>query len=288
MHRWIAGLAALTLSLGPIVSPAAEGTDWVLVRIVAGSAGASGIETGIAATGTADGREAALVGIGFADRWATAVDVIPVGAGPVRLTTTAAAGGVDVVVHEGSGPRAVSISAGLAYDDHLEPSASLALLVFTPGMTLEDIRIDAPAASSGSVSASLLQGTGSRAIAAADPADEGLGAGAGPGAAAFGEIHEETTSAGVVGGFVSLGFCVVCSATWAGPDGDQGSYLLVDGVAAASSEGGSTFAGPAGSWRFTWSGIAVNRAVAHTGRFPAYAAYAPVGDAWTLFRGLGL
>lgn len=287
MRRRLVGMAVLaavlaTASAGATQPPA----DWILVSVTAGPSGATDVVLEVRATARVAGDDPSLVGFGFADVSSSLVDVVPAGAGDIRLTTTRAAGGLDLSVIPGSGGRDVAISTTMIADD-LRPHDRLVVLVFVPGMTFGSLAVEQPSASTGTLSSWGLTGRGSSSVAAAGAQDGGIGVAAGPAAAGSSSAHTRDVPTGLIGGFVTSGFCVACSGSWHTPDGGGGSFRASETGAAGLTYGAPAFAGDAGRWTWTWSGVGVTRS-GTPGTAPALAAYAPVGDAWPLFRPLGV
>jgi hypothetical protein len=135
-------------------------------------------------------------------------------------------------------------------------------------------------------------GSGSRALSLTD--GTGNGASVGPiGAAAA--SRAERSSVGLVGAFDV--YCVACRGTFTGPNTSgsfvsaqlYGNYLFVF----SWQEGQNEFAGPPGRWSFRWDGATLNDPFRTTWHGPSavlaspvYAAYAPIGEPWKIFRGV--
>lgn len=69
-------------------------------------------------------------------------------------------------------------------------------------------------------------------------------------------------------------FIGACVSTWTRPDGHTESVTMTGGVNFSTATGWSQFAGPGGTWTWTYSGV---------GRDGTIASYAPVGELASLF-----
>ena len=273
MHHRLAVAATLLVALtGTMASEATSNPNWIVVAVTAGASGADELIVRISSSARISGEDPALVGFGVSDRSSSLVDVIPAGSGAVRLTSTDAAGGLDVTVIPGSGERELMVSSTLLYDV-LRPLERVTVLVFAPGMTFEDLTVDEVSATSGSLSSWTLTGDGA--------------ASAGPAAVGSNSRHHRQVQDGLVGGFVTSGYCMACSGSWRAPDGSGGSFRSTEAGVGGLTSGRPAFAGAQGAWTWTWSGLGLTYA-ASPGTVPVVAAYAPIGEAWPLFRPLGI
>jgi len=287
LHHRLAVAATLLVALtGTMASEATSNPNWIVVAVTAGASGADELIVRISSSARISGEDPALVGFGVSDRSSSLVDVIPAGSGAVRLTSTDAAGGLDVTVIPGSGERELMVSSTLLYDV-LRPLERVTVLVFAPGMTFEDLTVDEVSATSGSLSSWTLTGDGAASVSAAGPADEGIAASAGPAAVGSNSRHHRQVQDGLVGGFVTSGYCMACSGSWRAPDGSGGSFRSTEAGVGGLTSGRPAFAGAQGAWTWTWSGLGLTYA-ASPGTVPVVAAYAPIGEAWPLFRPLGI
>jgi hypothetical protein len=229
-----------------------------------------------------------VVGFGFgSDVRPADMLVIPIGGGSERVTTTRELGGVDVTLEPDEAPfDRIGFYAFWTFT--LEPNETAALLIFTAGGRIPDIvNLNVDVEQGSLTAATSRMGSGSSVLNAADPADEGLAAGAGP-AAAGRSTHREQTHAGIAGGFPGVGFCGACDIEWKGPGGRADRWTAVSSDHLVHepivSVGSSLFSGPGGGWEWTISGAGAASFAAELTRSPAYGAYAPIGADWTLFR----
>ncbi|MBI4728241.1 MAG: hypothetical protein HY775_01875 [Acidobacteria bacterium] len=276
-------IALLATALAALASPArAASTDWVLVKITAGPQGAKLAVVALSGTGTGSGAAGPVAfGNGFAGAGFSFVDVGNVGGDGLSLTTTQGAGSqsIRVTPPDGGSIRFRWILIG----QDLAPGESYSLLNFLGNATL-DFSVDY-AASGGSIEVVTSSGQGTTVMKIADPANGGVGVGAGTAAAGTVAVSH-TTGQGLVGA-VDLWSCRACAWTWNSPDGRSGTALgaaadaLVYG--AAFGYGDAQFAGPAGQWSWGFTGAALQNALANGS--PIIGAWAPIGDDWTLFSG---
>lgn len=280
------GLLACLIAAGGGSVAATEPGDWVVLQMRIGAGGATDLRASVIGLAVSSGDDPALVGFGYADDVVRSVDIVPAGAGTARIATTSDAGSLELSTVSAGGPGRLEISSTLEIHGTLRPFTTLGILVFVTGMTFETVEVAGPTTEDGSTSALLRQGSGSRAIVAAGPEAAGLGGSAGPVAVAVDSTHERVIAEGIVGAFVGTGFCLSCSASWEAPHGAGGSFRHLAAGGAGASQGSATFAGPAGAWRWTWSGVGLTRGVGVSAS-PTLAAYAPIGEAWPLFEPFG-
>jgi hypothetical protein len=181
------------------------------------------------------------------------------------VVATRSLGGVNVVLRGGAteaGNRTF-----LAEVDQVARGEQVALLMFVPGTAIEtlEVRVQSDV---GQVSVQQMAGSGAKTLTI-DTTDEGFGASV-P-LAAGGTISRSSRFAqGIAGAFADCGGCLAQASM-----GDvRGGRQDVGPV----KNGSSSFAGPAGTWQFEWTGVKHSY-----GARPVLAAYAPVGEHWARF-----
>jgi hypothetical protein len=282
-RRWTAALATVTaVTAAPIAWGADDSTppvgtwrnDHVLLAVTGGPDGAQGFSTSftveLADLGT--GPRAALLA-GGDSRIGSIGGASEGGGGPIRLSTTSAAGGVSVQMTGSLStvqPQPVTLSLTI---DALQPGETVVVVEAFANMRVSPAQTPAYQLAGGSVALDLEQGAGTVAVPVGDPTDRGVAADAGPTGAGVQE-HDFTAPSGIVGAFLH-GITQASAGTWAAPDGNTGSYANVG----SQWVGWPSFAGPQGGWQVDWAG-------SDTTPFgnPVAFVYAPVGTYWPLFR----
>jgi len=282
-RRWVAALVVATAVAAAPVAWGADGStpagdtwrsDHVLLAVTAGPDGAQGFSTSLtvqlADPGT--GPRAALLA-GGDSRVGSIGSASEGGGGPIRLSTTSAAGGISVQVTGSLStlqPQPVTVTLAA---ETLQPGETVVVVEAFANMRISPAQTPAYQLAGGSVALDLEQGTGTVAVPVGDPADGGMAADAGPTGAGVQE-HAFTTRTGIVGAFLN-GVTQVSAGTWAAPDGNTGRYADVG----SQWVGWPSFAGPQGGWQVGWAG-------SDTTPFgnPVAFVYTPVGTYWPLFR----
>ncbi len=217
------------------------------------------------------------------------------------VSVTRLAGG-SPAVSVAAGPVGQQLRLDLVWDErgtfsaqpvHFQQKASVvAVLFFVVNGVIDGVEWD-PQTPGVPFSSSLRYGTGAQALMVGKPSGGAALAAASAGAGVA--TYRRTVPTGIVGGMEWLS-CQACGGTWTRPDDSARAWVHVRNHAWAacwcsSSLGLRTeFAGPAGSWKWTWSGVS---APEHTGILdegagyylsePVAAAYAPIGNDWSLF-----
>ena len=248
--------------------------DHVLLAVTGGPDGAQGFSTSftvqLADLGT--GPRAALLAAGD-----SAVGSIggasEGGGGPIRLSTTSAAGGVSVQLAGSLStlqPQPVTLTLSIGA---LQPGQTLVVVEAFANMRISPVQTPAYQLTGGSVAMDLEQGPGTVAVPIGDPTDAGVAADAGPTGAGV-QQHDFTTRTGIVGAFLN-GITQASAGTWTAPDGSRGTYA----EAGSQWVGWPSFAGPQGAWQVGWAG-------SDTTPFgnPVAFVYTPIGTYWPLFR----
>jgi hypothetical protein len=278
----VLALTLLTVSLSTPV-PAEEATGpWYVLRLTAGSSGASRVSVPIGGTIRADGQNVLLLGIGFGSKsLGGVVDVSTLGGGPHKITTTSDLGGYVIDLRPAGGDTDVWFASGQGFFQ-LAPREQAGVIVFATAGSFDASPIGEPQVESGSVTADVSSGTGSRPLLAARPEDGGVGVGID--SLAIGNIeHREDVADGIVGGFVLHDFCRVCRGTWHEPGGFGYGWRSIGTGGDSDASGYLLFAGPPGRWAWDWTGAGQNDDCLYEAPVPAYGAYAPVGDLWKVF-----
>src|SRR5439155_13962643 len=224
--------------------------DFLLVRVVAGPAGASNVAISATGTVTQVGSGTLVAGTGggldlggYKGGTVLASDVLSTG---VTLGTGADRGGLSLSV---SSPTSLvfgfSGGVGLAAPA-MKPGDKLDFVVFFPNGELLSSNYTVTTAA-GSVETTSTQGSGSATLDVAAAGDGGSAV-AVNGIATGANAHQAIPSVGIVGTIMTN--CDACTGTWTTPDGHSGAWEV------PSSTFGSEFqfVGPAGSWNWTWTG----------------------------------
>lgn len=273
----VAACVAVAAALGiPAAGAAPASTrtnDYVLLAVTAGDQGADGLLTSIAMQVSDAGSGPRVSALGLGTSSGGAISAQEGGGGPIRLSTTSAAGGISAQL---SGP--VSTLAPQPYKasllaDHLAAGQSLSLLVAFGSMRFPTLHVPAYTVTRGSVSLRLVQGTGTVIGRIGDPNDDGIAADAGPLGAGL-QQHDFAARTGIAGAFM-MGATQLNSSSWTAPDGNTGRWVNIGSVLV----GWPTFAGPAGNWHLDWAGADVT-----PWGNPVAFVYVPVGSYWPQFR----
>ena len=278
-------LAVLGGGLGGVSAHAAS-PDWAFAKVHFPSGGQAAVE----GTAVANGAGPVVIGLGSAFGGGGFVDVFNVGNGGISFKTTDTLGSVAIQV---TPPTGGTFHVGIGVGLFSKSPADIDLLVFVANASFTTVSTHA---SGGTVQPT--SGSGTQAIYVAGPGTSGIAADASAAAAGTSTTARQVP-AGLVG--AATHECFACTIGWTSPDGTSGStteanvpfpvlpptpplpvpvpvpLFLPGGVAM----GDPAFAGPAGSWQWTWTGatVKVNPTTAVGG------AYAPIGDAWHDFRG---
>lgn len=249
--------------------------DWVLATVKAGPSGApTPIVEAEGKLVRPAGNEVAF-GVGRAGVSDSYVDVAGLGDDGFSTRTSDGLGSVSVEV------RASPASEGpFEIDWYPAPMAAneeRTLLVFAGGGVLANGRVAARSENGGSLTVTAIkQGKGSGVITPSGPGRGGTAIDADRVLAGEGEQATSVTT-GIAGG---LSFrCDRCTESWHSPDGRTGTFTHEDRLITSTGAGSFTFGGPAGAWRWKWSGI--NAEV--NGGAGVIGGWAPVGADWTRF-----
>lgn len=234
--------------------------DWFIVILTAGPDGARGVEATFSTNGRTTG-EPMVSGIAIGDGESGGGGVSSSFGPGLRVGSAGAAQArADILPPGGAGTYG---SNSWISSDLMEPGEQVAFLVFTSG-TLSRPSPIVTKSESGSVSAEMVSGTGSKAILLLDTAD-GVAAELAVAGVAV-DASYSVDSPGLFGGFTG---CVTCLGEWASPDGRHGDNQTSLGA----------FAGPAGRWTLDWNG-ATHPAIG----WATVGGYAPIGDHWKYFN----
>ncbi|MFN2613420.1 MAG: hypothetical protein ABR552_01200 [Actinomycetota bacterium] len=264
---------------GPVARADAP-PDWALLTITAGASEAHVCAKWIVTQIPSPDGSAPVFGWGFGHTgFGTEILVRTDGYGPTSISTTKSLGGVSFQVTTEGDPGS-HIDQFVLVCGNLAPGERAAGVVFGTGLTIGVAPQPVFEFGDGTFTYDVETGTGSRAVLIAQPDDDGVGASVG--SAAFGSsTPRQTADVGIVGAIDTYRTCLgMCRMGWASPDGDMRALSVVS-TPAYSSRVDGTFAGPAGEWSWWWTG-ATPGYDAHGA--PVLAAYAPIGDEWTLFR----
>src|SRR3954471_383851 len=267
-------IAAVVGSPAAGAAPASTRTnDYVLLTVTAGHHGATGLTTSIALPVSDAGSGPRVSALGLGTALGGAISAREGGGGPIRLSTTKAAGGASAQL---SGPVSTlspqPYKAGLIVDQ-LAAGQSVSLLVAFSSMRFPKLHMPAYTLDHGSVSLRLIQGTGTVIGRIGDPRDGGVAADAGPLGAGL-QQHDFAARTGIAGAFM-MGETELNTSSWTAPDGNTGRWTNIGSVLV----GWPTFAGPGGNWHLDWAG-----ADSAPWGNPVAFVYVPVGRYWPLFR----
>ena len=283
------GEAARSASAAPARRPPA--TNWVLAKAITGSAARISVDFAIEGHGTGDGP--VVIGVGLASRG---------GPNPFSYIDVARFGGGSPSVALAAGPNRQQDRLEVLHDDggtFWTPSVSIdneaktiAFLFFAVNGVIDDVTWR-PAAGSAPFRSSVRRGSGATALMVGSPSGGATlsGGSAGAGFATY----ERRVPTGIAGAMEWLS-CQACAGTWTSPDGRSRTWAHARNHAypvcwCSSGLGVKTaFAGAAGDWAWSWSGLSAPPGWIVPGRpadllgEPAAAAYAPIGRDWVLFR----
>lgn len=277
----VAGVVVATVGVPAASRASSPATDFVLVQLVAGSDGASGVNIEVTGTVAQTQSGTLVVGAGFgADLGGytggdvTAADVASTG---VTVGTSSERGGVNVAVGSPVGLVYQFSSAATLWSPPLEAGDRFDLVVFFPN---GEILSSQPTVNVGfgTVETTVTMGSGSRTLDVAAAGDGGTAVAVG-GFASGTNTHHATTSTGIVGTIIAEN-CNACTGTWAAPDGRSGSWSVPSRSPVPGMVTYYQFGGPAGDWAWTWTG---SQSQLHESSAD-YGAYAPIGPDWVLFR----
>lgn len=249
-------------------------TDWVVVKIKAGGDGAA--LPIVESSGTLQrpsGSDAAF-GVGRAGATDSYIDVSPMGDEGFATKTSDGLGSVNVEVR---GNPATETDYRLSwYPTPMAAGEERVLLVFSPGALIANGVVSARSDGGSLAVTAITQGKGSGLITASGPGGGGTAVDADRALAGTGTQTTSVPTA-IAGG---LSFrCTSCTESWRSPDSRTGTYSHDDRVVTSTGSGRFTFAGPAGAWRWDWSGVHL----APGGAAGVVGGYAPIGSDWTWF-----
>lgn len=279
----LASVVLLTAAGVPPLATADEPDiiDWVLLEIPL-AAGTRGMSLGVFMYGTSDADHIPLAqvvampgsgypsgGFGFDDAYQYC-QCAGVGAG---VSVRGASQHVSVGVERATDTYLATMGVGFA-EEWMTEEHTFYYLVIAPGVRATSFfayaRIggeDVPFAAT--------SGSGARAVRMSD-LTSGFGASVGPASTGVGSAAM-TLPQGIVGAH-TWECAGNCDASWHSPDGRAGTWTQ-GGIPFVSYSHGMSesglFAGPAGDWRWDWSGTQQGESIA---------ILAPVGDAWQDFR----
>lgn len=270
---------AATLLMNCLASKAALATNWALLIVTGGSAGADQITVDLSLSGekiSAPTVYAFAVAEPHRRPWVT---VAPTGDGQTRLSTSSGLGSMAYEVAPDQSPGgAVGVSFAIAYDK-LRAGEKLSVLVIITGSDITKIELTGPTAAQGSASASVVEGSGSRAVTMGQPEDDGMAVALGWGAVGQSISHSNPPEA-IVGGFALQQLCTgICLVSATNPTGASDGRVVAAAPSAGTATSDAPFVGPAGRWSWTWIGDTVGDPP-FTGPLgiPVFAIYAPIGD----------
>lgn len=233
--------------------------DWFLVILTAGPSGATDFEARYSTSGRLTG-EPMVFGGAISDG-ESAGGGVSGSFGPGLRVGLAGAASLTIDILPAGGAGTIR-SSHTTFGDEMKPGERIFSLSFVSG-TLRRASTVAVKAASGSIATEVISGRGSKAILLLDTKDGVAAEGAVAGAALSASYPVD--SPGLVGGFSS---CLACVAEWSSPDGRSG----------LNQRGSWAFAGPAGRWQLSWSGVSnPDPALATVG------GYAPIGEYWKYF-----
>lgn len=281
---WIAvALLALVAGVLPGAAAGAEApADTLILTLRAGPEGAEEVRVGATYTVHRDWSEPGATGIGTGSPDGGRVTVFPGDGGTFRVTTTQGLQGeAAVTVDDGPDPNDhpyTSDESSFSVRLHrLEPGAERAYMVFETGTEMSDIDIHGPVTDSGSVELVDVEARlGADTLRQADPNNDGTAVGAGPAAAGTSSFTRGPAE-GIAGGITPFQGCLPCLLTITEPDGTTQRYVQ----AGLHSFGERSFAGPSGTWGFSWTGAGGSPFLALE---PTFGAYTTVGELWPYFE----
>lgn len=283
-HGWIAvallALVAGILSGGP--AGAETPVDTLILTLRAGPEGAEDVRVGATYTMHRDWSEPGATGIGTGSPDGGSVNIFPSDGGTFRVATTRGLQGEALVTIDDRPDRddVPFTSNGSSFSvrlHRLEPDAERAYMVFHTGTEMSDIDIEGPVTGSGSVELTDVEARfGADTLRQADPENDGTAIGVGPAAAGASSFTREPAE-GIVGGVTPFQGCLPCLVTITKPDGTTQDYFQ----AGLHGFGERSFAGPAGTWGFAWTGAGGSPFLALE---PAFGAYTTVGERWPYFE----
>lgn len=291
----IAVLAPGTAAASPAPTRATAAVahpNWVLVKATA--AEPTEISSPFSVRGHKTGRGPLVLGVGISSQggpqpfsW---VFVERMSGGTPRATVVAGPLGrqlrFDVKFDENGGFHAEPVHLGRIQ------ASTVAVLLFAVNGVIDDVTWD-PRAPVRDLRSTVRTGSGARALMVDRPSD---GAAVTAGSVGGGQVaYRRQVRTGIVGAVEWLS-CEACVGTWTPPAGPTRSWAHVRHHAWAACWCGSgvgmgtVFAGPAGRWSWTWSGVsapeptgATSDGVGYYLSRPVAAAYAPIGADWSLF-----
>lgn len=269
-----AALAASVTAAAPSPAPA---DDWIVIEYVLDEGGPIDIGASIAMTlSPADDGQPAMLGFGLGDDlFGPGIFAAELGTGPAHVTLNTPVGTQELQLSAGTDGE---IEAGLSFGIHGDRGGSYVVSLMVSGMDIIEHQIGELEVAKGTLlDTRIHRGSGSTAVRSMTADGTATGAAAGPLAAGT-SSHEAITSAGIIGA-LAFPSCGTCQATWSSPDGREGSIQVVDTPLASQGSGWFDFAGPAGPWSWTWTGVRVPSAfeIAQP-QDAAYVLYAPIGE----------
>jgi|GEM_PF-6206547 len=277
--------AAIALLVVNIVSTgrASERPRWFAFHVVAGSHRLTNVTIHVAfhLERASDGPGLMGIATGGGKRFADGGSeyggdqgVMPLAAGESALALSS--GGLSLRRSIGPAPHATfDLTTEVGVED-LDPGEELFVVEFFTSYTAEITQGHARS-DSGALPVTIWTGTRTEVLAAGDRSDMG-GASAQVASAGAGLVQESNlVTDGIVGAFNGWSCEGACVYTSESPDGAQvlvrsvGAHSSV-GAAGLDNTGGNGFAGPAGTWRWTWAATASTNV--------AFGAYAIIGDLW--------
>ena len=276
--------------------------DWIFAKVEASVP--TRIRSAFRVRGHWTGPGPLVMGVGLASRGGpfefSGVDVRRLGGG--RTTVSLAAGTshrrLDFAVNYHG-----TVDAQPLYIDD-QTASTIGVVFFLVNGAIDDVLWEPQSVgfAAPDVSSSVRSGRGAQALMVGSPTGGGAtvaAAGLGAGLA----YYRDTVPTGLVGAMEWIS-CQACSGTWAPPGGPRHRWVQARNYAwpacwCGSDVGADTaFAGPAGAWRWSWSGVsapspdfaALDLAGAEAFGGPTYAlaepvaaAWAPIGNDWKLF-----
>lgn len=286
----LAVLTGLALVAGLLNVPAsraeADGPgDWTIARFQAGPDGAY-IRYGWSAQGRRVGSDPLVLGtVQRQSNQLTGADVyepmtfeVPTDGMTVRTSNEAGALNVEAIPNS-KGLYAFSQGRVII----LDPNESATLVSFVGGATATTVGFNW-ILDLGSVTVTSSRGSGTQLLRPVDRTHSGMAVEAGY-VGAGRTSQTRNLPAGIVGGLVRT--CEGCNVAWSAPDGRSGAAesrgVSAQGIYLRQRNGGTHFAGPAGSWTWTFEGVDGDP----TASTQVLGAYVPVGAAHSEFIDVG-